>query len=219
MRKVVKTLALLNKKEQIYTIIKERILKEEYQMGAPLNIRQISAELGVSNSPVREALNLLEKEGLVVISPNNVPRIVELNREDMFEISQMIFFWIVGAYRFCVHVHKTDELCEKMAEYLEKQKQTAASDDLHGYTHNSIYFDRCVIEVAGNKRLLMQFDLIYPIFYLCTLAIHRNEEERQTCVSQHEKILLATKEERFPDATDAFAEHYYQDAWGGESIR
>ena len=56
-------------KEQTYEILKTRILKQEIPLGSRINIGQLSKELKVSNSPIREALNLLEQQGLVITTP------------------------------------------------------------------------------------------------------------------------------------------------------
>ena len=68
-------------KEQIYQIIKDRILNLEYPMDTPLNLVQLSKELGTSNTPLREALSLLEAEGLVVASLNNKVRVIGFTQE------------------------------------------------------------------------------------------------------------------------------------------
>ena len=63
-------MAIVNKsplKNQIYDIIKGRIMNSEYQLGEKINIKTLSRELGVSTTPIRDALTLLEKESLVTI--------------------------------------------------------------------------------------------------------------------------------------------------------
>ncbi|MFQ7739785.1 MAG: GntR family transcriptional regulator, partial [Emergencia timonensis] len=57
---------ILSVKEQTYQIIKEKILNQEYPAGARININELAEELGISNSPIREALSLLEQQGLVI---------------------------------------------------------------------------------------------------------------------------------------------------------
>ncbi|RYG98669.1 MAG: GntR family transcriptional regulator, partial [Alphaproteobacteria bacterium] len=54
---------------QVAQELRRRILAGEYPQGVKLQQEQIAAELGVSRSPVREALGQLEAEGLVVLTP------------------------------------------------------------------------------------------------------------------------------------------------------
>ena len=91
--------------------------------------------------------------------------------------------------------------------------------DRYRYSHDSIYFDRCIIEATGNRRLLMQFDHIYPLFYLCTLYIHKSEQDYEACLCQHKEILEAAREGRNEDVIDSLTQHYYRSDWGGEIAR
>ena len=174
---------MLNKREQTYEILKDKILKDEYKMGSLLTIRKLPEELNVSNSPIREALNMLEKEGLVVITSNTSLRVVELCKEDMFEIAQMVFFWIAGAFRYCVHTHRTKGMLAGMDEAISAQKKAIDADDRPEYLKQSVYFIRSVIEATENRRLLTQFENVYALYYLCnrysltTLQSFRNNTE------------------------------------------
>lgn len=208
--------ALMNKKEQTYNIIKNRILTEEYPMGHPLNIKHISEELGISNSPIREALSMLEKEGLVMISANSVPKVVELSKEDMFEISQMVFFLVIGAYRFVVHCNKSTEILALTEELLAKEKAALAQDDYYGFVEHGINFYRCVIGISGNRRLLEEYKHIYPLFYLCGLAMYKEEKNIERIIANHEQFNDYVRTGKYDDAIDVIAQFYYHDTWGGE---
>ena len=54
------TLKRISMRDQVYEIIKNRILSREYSLGEPINIVHLSKELGISNTPIREALSQLE---------------------------------------------------------------------------------------------------------------------------------------------------------------
>ena len=68
-------------REQIYTIVRQRILSGELELGEKINIMALSAELNVSNTPVREALSMLERDGLIKVTPNAGPRVIEYSPE------------------------------------------------------------------------------------------------------------------------------------------
>lgn len=203
---------LQNKKEQAYEIIKRKILTEEYPLGFRLNIGQLSAALGVSNSPIREALNLLEKEGLVVNPVNSGPRVVDMSVQDWFELAQTRFFWTVSAYRFCATLGYDEAMCQEMEQVLAQQKRAYAEQDMFQFTHLANVFDRCIIVATRNKWLLKQYDAMFSLAFLGTLyALKREEPEID--IRQHEKILLLMREKRVREAVDALAEHYYKPMW------
>ena len=63
-------------KDSTYEIIKSKILHEEYKMGEPLNLTQLEKELGISNTPIREAISALVSEGLLVSFHNSRVHVV-----------------------------------------------------------------------------------------------------------------------------------------------
>jgi len=66
--------------------IRRRILNYDYPPGTSLSIRKLAQELGVSTTPVREALLRLEDEGLVDRSPNNSARVAAITYRDYQDI-------------------------------------------------------------------------------------------------------------------------------------
>ncbi len=69
--------------ERVYDVLRERILSGEAQGGSRLHQENISDELGVSRTPVREALTRLAAEGLVELLPNRGARVVAVTLGDM----------------------------------------------------------------------------------------------------------------------------------------
>lgn len=78
-----------NLKEKAYAKIKENIISLAYAPGEFLNETQLSEEIGVSRTPVREALNHLEKENLVRVIPKRGVMVSEINIADIMDIYQV----------------------------------------------------------------------------------------------------------------------------------
>lgn len=201
-------------KEQAYQIIKRKILTQSYQLGERINIGQLSRELGISNSPIREALNLLEKEGLVVTTPNSGINVITLSRQDFYELAQMLFFWVAGAYRYVVEADRTLPLSQEMATVLEKQKQYQRERNTYEFTYYADMFDRCILVATGNQRLIAQFDAVFPLFFLSSLYDYaERDHDWQIGVDQHERILSAIQAGRHDEVIATLEEHYYKPVW------
>ncbi len=69
--------------------LRSAILRDELALGAPLSQVQLARQLGISRSPLREALKLLEREGLVVAEPNRRVRIAGVSVEDLEDLYAM----------------------------------------------------------------------------------------------------------------------------------
>ena len=80
----------LRSTEQAYRQIKQKILDTEYPPGAQLLEQDLCAELGLSRTPVREALVRLQQEGLLEIVPRHGARISVLSPADMREIYEIL---------------------------------------------------------------------------------------------------------------------------------
>jgi DNA-binding GntR family transcriptional regulator len=69
--------------DRVYAVVRDRILLGEIERGARLRQEALSAELGVSRTPLREALRRLAAEGLVELQPNRGARVADVRPEDM----------------------------------------------------------------------------------------------------------------------------------------
>lgn len=74
---------------QVAQELRRRILAGLYPVGIKLQQEQIAAELGVSRSPVREALGQLEAEGLVILTPQKGAQVAPLSHEEISELFEL----------------------------------------------------------------------------------------------------------------------------------
>jgi DNA-binding GntR family transcriptional regulator len=201
-------------KEQVYEIIKNKILTQEYQFGERINIGLLSKELEISNSPIREALSQLVQEGLVKSTPNSGLRVVSMSKRDLFEQAQMVYFWMIGAYRYCAENGRTEQLAKDLEECLTKQKNYLEEKNYYQFTYYSNYFDRCILASTENSRLIKQFDAIFSLFFLGTVYyLQTSEKDWHLSIQEHEKILSAIKEKKHDEVEKAIKEHYFKSVW------
>ena len=196
-------------KGMVYEVIKKNILTQTYAMGERLNIDKIAREMGVSNSPVREALNMLEQEGLVQMRPYAGPHVVNLTEEDMRDLSQLILFWVQGCYRYCVQNGLIDRALPGMRKSVRQQILCKEKQDIYNYIYCSNAFDRCVLAASENKWILREFDRIFSLFYLCALIDYQSRgKDWDLSIHQHEEILRAIEENHHDEVQVLWNHHY-----------
>jgi len=78
-----RTLQVVSIVDRVYTVLQERILKGDLEAGSRIHQVNVSEELGVSRTPVREALARLAADGLVELLPNRGARVADVSLEDM----------------------------------------------------------------------------------------------------------------------------------------
>jgi len=76
-------------RNKLCSIIREKIITTEYEPGYRLNEQKLAKELGVSRTPIREALILLSSEGLVTMAPNTMTQVSEIKIQKFRELTEL----------------------------------------------------------------------------------------------------------------------------------
>ena len=177
-------------KEQVYQIIREMILTQKFQLGEKINIDTLAAELNVSNSPIREALMMLEKQGLVENIPNVGSHIISFSPKAFREICASLLIIICGAYDLCLRQGTVEIAVNSMRENLQKQKDVIDSTDMQISTKNALAFDKSIVLATQNEHLISIYEQIEDIFFLMALHSHqRDSEEHKQNIYEHSMIL------------------------------
>ncbi|MTD14707.1 FCD domain-containing protein [Nakamurella sp. YIM 132087] len=140
--------------EEISSLLRERIYDRRYPAGAALRQEQLSAELGISRTPVREALRVLEQEGLVRVEPGQGARVVMGDRDSLLAAYELRAVVDGLAARLAALRGPAD------ARHLERSiaTQRAALDPWQPlrYTEANVEFHEHVLMLSGNEYVLAQ---------------------------------------------------------------
>lgn len=178
---------------QVFHAIREDILKGRYKENDELRETTLGKELGVSRTPVREALRQLELEGLVKIIPNRGAFVTGISEKDVRDI-YMVRSVLEG---LCVQMaaeHMTKERIDELEEvlllaeyYLEKGNMEQLTE-LDGKFHQILY-------TASESRIL---EHVLSDFHKYVQLARRNsvktESRAQKSLEEHREILEALKE-------------------------
>ena len=196
-------------KDQVYELIRQRIYAQHYLPGEEIKILSLSNELGVSNTPIREALNVLAAEGLLSTSMNNKFRVVELNEEMNVELNETIKVLLTGGYLTAHKDGRDAGLEEMLKERFRCQKEILKTGDDHEYLLSTISFDKSFVEITGNKKLIKMFDDNSYLFYLFIRhTIWKEEGNREKALSEHEQLIKAVSANDPKLVTELLEKHY-----------
>ncbi|MEZ3486290.1 MAG: GntR family transcriptional regulator [Lachnospiraceae bacterium] len=159
-------------RQQLYSILKQRIMDGEYEPGEHLNIDAIGRELGVSNSPLREALTLLVKDGLVEIRPNVGMNVMSFSPQKYLELVDMVNTWIIGAYNLCVRDQKTDLLIQILEEQYRVMEDAGKASKNKEFIYAILDFERSFVRATGNQLFISTFDSSFDAFRLAYYYNH-----------------------------------------------
>ncbi len=158
-----------------------------------LNSVDLATRFGTSRTPVREALVMLEKEGLVEIPPRRRPRVAIHNRNEIREIYRVRAVMLaLCATEACEHA-SSDELLELRA-IVTAMQEAAATGDRDGYYWGNVRFHERFAELGRNRTLLRQLDSLV----LRSLRFRRrtlsNLERVRRSIADHSRLVIALED-------------------------
>jgi DNA-binding GntR family transcriptional regulator len=126
-----------NLADQIAKHLSEKIIRAEFKPGERIIEDKLARELGVSRSPLREALRMLEKEGLVELMPRHGVRVTTINRDHVaciYDILTELYALLVRRLFECV----TDDIVHQIDEAIIKLERCAKEHNVEGY-YNALF--------------------------------------------------------------------------------
>lgn len=138
--------------KKVFEALKEMIANHRFEPGVRLNVEQLANELGVSRTPVWEAVSRLEQEGLVMNIPNRgvfMPNFTPEMALHFYEVREVL----EGRAGRLAASRIDKKTLNKMERCLAKQRQTVREADLAGYSRIDFDFHAAVYKSCGNPYL------------------------------------------------------------------
>jgi DNA-binding GntR family transcriptional regulator len=190
--------AIISKKplrEDVHALLRERIVKGDLRPGDRLQDLQIAAELGVSRTPVREALLRLERDGLAESDPNRGFFVAPLSPKEVAEIYPMV--WALECLALDSSQPPTPPQIQAMREI--NAEMAAVTDDPLRRQELDLRWHQTLLESCANERLkellaaLKQIVRRYECVYMRDPALvrrsaHDHAEILEAIVKQKPKL-------------------------------
>ena len=176
---------------RVYAYVKERLLDGTFPGGALLSENELSQQLGLSRTPVRQAFVQLEAEGLLELYPKRGALVVPVAAseiEDVFEA------------RLLVEEHCTRRaanagaaLAAQLAEEIAEQERAIASgEQTTDFARSDRRFHRAIVSAAGNAILTRLYDALRDRQQrIAAVSLARNPADAQRFVADHREIAAA----------------------------
>lgn len=111
-------------RDQVYEYLKKGILNQDFKRGENINLDELCRTLGVSNTPIRESINLLVKEGLIEYKHNMGFFVIDPDKKTVNEILQVVFFSCSCSVPFLLSQWKNAESFAGARSPASKTKKT-----------------------------------------------------------------------------------------------
>jgi DNA-binding GntR family transcriptional regulator len=156
-----------NLTEQAYQSVKRQLLNGSFPEGSRLTEEYLSGQLGISKSPVREALMRLESEGLICIEARRGAYVRKFSAKevrDLYDVRALLEMHAVGIAKI------TPELLKRMAESIERTRGHVESGDRLRHIEEDMHFHGLIASSTENEEFGRLLDNIQQKSLLCRMT-------------------------------------------------
>lgn len=193
-------------RDVVFQTLRQAILRGELKPGERLMEIQLANKLGVSRTPIREAIRKLELEGLVLMIPRRgaeVAEITEKSLRDVLEVRGALEDLAVDLA--CDRI--TDEDVERMKEAAEEFEAALKTGDVTQYAEADVQFHDIIYFATDNQRLIQLLYNLREQMYRYRVEYLKREEVHQTLLREHEHIIKCLEKRDKLAAREAISVH------------
>ncbi|MDB5362814.1 MAG: HTH-type transcriptional regulator in the ttuE-ttuCintergenic region [Rhodospirillales bacterium] len=172
--------------EQALEEMRRRILSNEWPANFTALEGEIAIDLGMSRTPVREALVQLESQGLMSLRPRHGMQVLPISADDMVEIYAIITSLEATAAELAARRELTEEELSRLEGPVRLMEIALEQDDRHGWAIADEEFHRTLVALSGNRRLKAMIASVSD-------QAHR---VRMTMIHRRPKPVVSTMEHR-----------------------
>ena len=177
-------------RDVVFNTLRRAIITGEFAPGERLMEISLANRLGVSRTPVREAIRKLELEGLVIMIPRTgaqVAKITEKSLRDVIEIRCVLEEF--AASLACERI--TEEGKEKLKEAHRQFVEAAQTNDIIDIVEKDEQFHDAIFQATCNDRLITIINNLREQFYRYRMEYVKDIEQHSVLVTEHEQLLHA----------------------------
>jgi len=192
--------------EQIYKIIKDKIIWHEIKMGERIIDKKLAGELGISRSMVRQVLTILAKEELLIMIPRNGFYVREITREEIEEIYNIRKILEAYATELATPKISSRDITE-VEEVFKKAKRDLEKDEVKNFIETDVKLHKLLIDNCGSeylKKMINKHNNKYAFYRVVDLS---RVERAKESYFEHYEIFEAVKEKKVKLSANLMAKH------------
>jgi len=183
----------LSLSDRIFEIIEKAILSGSIRPGERIIETELAKNLGISKSPVREALKKLEGEGIVELEPRKGFFVRTIGRKSIDDFCDVMFIIELEAARLSLK-KKSEAVCKRMDEILDNMKRDLRRKDYESYVIQNRQFHGLFYELTENewiikisKMLFKEADMLRSLSLYSRDRFSRSLEEHSAIADAYKK--------------------------------
>jgi DNA-binding GntR family transcriptional regulator len=196
--------------DEVYEALKTRILSKHFVPGERLNLPQLEQQMGISRTPLKDALNRLTVEGLLRIEPRKgtfVSDPTPLEISESFEVRRIIEIHAIRMAAECI----TEDDLERIRDYIKELRRMVDLEDWNEIYQDYVRLDhelhKQIVAVACNRRLRNIWEQVNTHVHMARIRYGTAEGELDIAQKEHEEILQALEARDLSAVEQAMSNH------------
>ncbi len=193
-------------RDVVFNTLREAILKGDFAPGERLMEKQLAERLGVSRTPIREAIRKLELEGLVVMIPRKGAEVASITGKDISDVLEV---------RATLEALAVKLACKKMSEHdldelnavNEEFKSAADQKNVARLIEKDVEFHDVIFHASDNDKLINIINNLREQIYRYRVEYIYKMKDYSDLVKEHDEIVQAIKERRGQEASVLALKH------------
>ena len=200
--------AYLPLRDVVFQTLRQAILTGEFMPGERLMEISLANRLGVSRTPVREAIRKLELEGLVVMIPRKGAEVAKITVSDLKDVLEVrCHLEEFAASIACERI--TEEEKVQLQAALEAFEEAVKEKDLKMIAQRDVEFHDVIFHANKNKRLLQIINNLREQIYRYRIEYIKDFDYHDTLIREHREILKSIVEGNRAEAEKIMNTHIY----------
>ncbi len=193
-------------REVVFNTLREAILTGDLEPGEHLMEVKLANKLGVSRTPIREAIRKLELEGLVVMTPRRSAEVARITKEDLNDVLEVRRVLESLAIQLCC-AKRTGQEIVLLRENLNTFRKYIRENKVKEIAVTDVQFHDIIYQSTGNKRLNQILYNLREQMYRYRMEYIKDKETRNNLILEHEEIIRAIEERDVKRAKEAILNH------------
>ena len=193
-------------RDVVFNTLRKAILRGELKPGERLMEIQLANKLGVSRTPIREAIRKLELEGLVLMIPRKgaeVAQITEKNMQDVLEVRKALEE--LSVQLACERI--TPEQVEEMKMAAEDFRKVLKSGDVTKIAEADVKFHDIIFAATNNQRLITLLNNLREQMYRFRVEYLKQKECYPQLLEEHDKLIALISGGNVEEACEIIGRH------------
>ena len=200
-------------RDVVFQTLREAILRGKLKPGERLMEETLAQRLGVSRTPIREAIRMLEQEGLALTVPRKGAHVAKMTEKDMEDVLR-----IREALEQLAASLACDQASEAEITALEADRMhfehCLRSDDIKKIAESDEHFHELLYEASGNQKLVGMLSNLREQMYRYRVEYLKDSLHYPNLIAEHKEIVEGLRSRDKKKVHDAMARHMGNQAAG-----